>query len=356
MLARPALVTTPCFAFDAAMMGTGKILVAQATHAIATGRHMPVTVYPADEKTGDDEIRKILTSALQRTCGFICWDNVREGRAFGGDTIAACLTSGSFMGRILGRSDGDATPEVEWRGVMFVTGNNIMVDSHLMRRTLRSRQISKYEQATDRPDSDFRYPERRGKLTEWIREHRSELVRAALVILRAFVCAGRPRLVRPIDSFDGWTDLIASAIAWCGDVDVTRCLAVGDEENVPEKDLAYRTILRCWNDAVAGADGATIGSVLGTLYTKDRLDVARQGGTPAPDSFDALRAALEAIGMPRGPGMKPDALTIGRVFRAWRDRPGKVPCAGGSVVMHKLAPAGSTGGSTRWHVVPVAGG
>jgi hypothetical protein len=49
---------------------------------------------------------------------------------------------------------------------------------------------------------------------------RSKLVRACLIILKAYVVAGRPTQdITPMGGFEGWSDLVRSSLVWLGAAD-----------------------------------------------------------------------------------------------------------------------------------------
>src|SRR5262249_31146303 len=93
----------------------------------------------------------------------------------------------------------------------LTTGNNLSIVGDTHRRLSHVRLESKWEHPEER--SGFRYPDLRAAVLE----KRSELLSAALTILRAFVVAGRPDMkLLPWGSFEGWSDLVRSAVVFAG--------------------------------------------------------------------------------------------------------------------------------------------
>jgi putative DNA primase/helicase len=308
LIARPALGCVPIFTFDAASVGTGKTLAAQASFALASGREADTSVYPTERgATNEEEVRKTLDAAARTGDIALFFDNVKAGIPFGTSAIEKAATAGSHKGRILGGTELFTT---QWRTVIIATGNNLSVSPEMPRRTLRARMVSKFEKPSDRPLSDYQHPDRVGRLIEWIASNRPRLVMAALTLLRAFVLAGRPRIAARLPSFDGWSDLIASAIVWAGGPDPTACLVMESEIEQPE-DNALRVILRDLPRLDEQARGITTRSILDRLYPEERM----RGPVP-PDGFEPLREAIEALAPPPRTGGRPDSNALGKAFAA----------------------------------------
>jgi putative DNA primase/helicase len=76
-----------------------------------------------------------------------------------------------------------------------------------------------YECAADDPSARRERPElrqfRRDPVTEVLSE-RGLYVGAALTIVRAYIVAGRPSCAPRMQSFEGWSDTLRSALIWLG--------------------------------------------------------------------------------------------------------------------------------------------
>jgi hypothetical protein len=103
---RPALPTSPAFAFDAPTQGSGKTLLAKSAAMQASGE-IP-KVLPHVERRDDEEMRKRLFSALRGSQRVIFLDNVTG--VFDSPSLAALLTAARFEDRVLGRSETLALP------------------------------------------------------------------------------------------------------------------------------------------------------------------------------------------------------------------------------------------------------
>jgi hypothetical protein len=246
VVGRPAIEgNVPAFGIDAPTRGTGKTLAADAVGMIATGRRLSKITFPASA----EELEKILAGYARRGASLFSWDNVTV--PFGGGPLDKVLTCGDTIDlRILGRSE---VPTFRWRAVQLFTGNGIELCGDTARRVLVCRLESPLEDPENR--ADFKHPD----LLKYIGENRPQLVVSALTMLRAYVVAGRPAVgVRPWGSFEQWSALVASAVAWSGGTDPQGARPADDATAEPEKaDLA--SLLIAWP---ASANGLTAGELL----------------------------------------------------------------------------------------------
>jgi hypothetical protein len=246
VVGRPAIEgNVPAFGIDAPTRGTGKTLAADAVGMIATGRRLSKITFPASA----EELEKILAGYARRGASLFSWDNVTV--PFGGGPLDKVLTCGDTIDlRILGRSE---VPTFRWRAVQLFTGNGIELCGDTARRVLVCRLESPLEDPENR--ADFKHPD----LLRYIGENRPQLVVSALTMLRAYVVAGRPAVgVRPWGSFEQWSALVASAVAWSGGSDPQGARPADDATAEPEKaDLA--SLLIAWP---ASANGLTAGELL----------------------------------------------------------------------------------------------
>ena len=298
LLARPAIRgSVPGFLFDASTRGSGKSLQTDAVSVIATGRTSAKMSWPSLP----EELEKVLGAYALRGANIVNFDNVSSG--FGGAALDRCLTAVDTVElRILGRTE---LPCVPWRGVIMASGNNLAVFGDTTRRVLVCRSESPLENPEER--QDFRHP----NLLPWVLEHRTRLVRAALVILRAYDAASRPHVgVRPWGSFEAWAAMVPGAIMYAGGADVSVCRAEQSSAPDPEK-LALLAVLTHW-----GRLGAcTAKRAISTLYTLERV----RGQYCAPDGYDDLRDAIDGVTNAR-PGTIPSSKSLGKFLASARGR------------------------------------
>jgi hypothetical protein len=109
---------TPMFLYDANTPGSGKSKLNDLVGLILTGRPMPRTAWPDRD---DDEMRKVLTTAVLAGRSALMFDNV-SGRVRSRQ-LEAFITSETWDGRILGQSV--STEDMAVTAVASLTGNNL---------------------------------------------------------------------------------------------------------------------------------------------------------------------------------------------------------------------------------------
>lgn len=201
---RGILPTCPSFGFDAPVQGSGKTLLAQCV-AVLAGDHDPV-VYPHVSGRDDEEVRKRLMSFLRTGAKAMVWDNVLG--TFDSASLAAALTSETFSDRVLGRSEVITVPN---KSLFIFTGNNLTLQGDLVRRILVCR-------IDPRMDQPFKRSFDLDPLVH-LREHRVELIAAALTVLRGYLSSNAARPIGRMASFEAWSDLVRNAVCWiAGDI------------------------------------------------------------------------------------------------------------------------------------------
>lgn len=190
----------PLFVNDASTPGSGKGLLTETVYLIATGQAPHLMDLPLD----GEEQRKTITSALIAGQSLIAWD---ETPVIAGRTLSLILTAEIYSARILGSTKMIA---VENRFTQIAIGNNVDVRGDLRRRVLPCR----LEPDVDHPEhrTDFRHP----NLKQWVKEHRSELLHAALTIWRHWDAVGRPKSTVTIGSFEHWARSVGGALDAAG--------------------------------------------------------------------------------------------------------------------------------------------
>lgn len=216
---------TPLVCISAASPGAGKSLLADVVSRIVTGSGAEVRPYnPKDP----GEWGKRLTSFVKAASPVSVFDNV-EG-PFGDEGLNRLITSDTWSDRILGASEAPPMPNVT---TWFATGNNIEPVRDTVRRVLMVRvQVD-----TERPQERTGF--KRPLLADYAQEYRSELLGAALTILRAYHLAGRPdQKLAPWGSFPVWSALVRGALVWTGlpDPFLTQQRASADM-NEPENEV-----------------------------------------------------------------------------------------------------------------------
>lgn len=194
---------TPLHLLDAPTPGSGKSLLAEVLLSPSHGTNKGIVAAAND----DDEWRKRLSAQFREGRPVVNVDNVR--RPLDSGTLAAALTATTWEDRLLGSTEMIRVPV---RCVWVATGNNVVISTELARRTVRIRLDPKVETPEDR--EGFRHP----RLLEWVAEHRTDLVWAALTLIQAWLVEGKPKLktAAPLGSFEEWSNIIGGILEVAG--------------------------------------------------------------------------------------------------------------------------------------------
>ncbi|NOD37108.1 MULTISPECIES: hypothetical protein [unclassified Ruegeria] len=186
----------PLGLFTAPAAGTGKSLLCLALIAATTGSIPGSMGYPDSE----DEREKRITAAVMEGNAALLLDNLKSGSFIGrGDvTLTKLVTDIEFEGRVLGASKTFRGPA----GIVPVaTGNNIVVDGDMARRTLECRLVAPEDE--NLALRTYRHP----NLLNWTIDNRDRILGAYQTILQAEVKAENP-----IGGFPAWSCKVAHPI------------------------------------------------------------------------------------------------------------------------------------------------
>lgn len=217
-VARPALETSPLFWYSAPKAGTGKSLLADMPALITHGVLPARSVWVGDT----EEMRKNLYSALLIGDRSITFDNVPTGHTVRSSVLCGFLTSEIHRDRKLGESNARGIVN---RAVVTCSGNNATPGGDLARRTV-----------VIVLDANMTSDELRSRtfkvrhLPTYVREHRIELLHAALTILRAAIVHGKIKET-PMPSFERWSDIVREALLFLGLAD-----PLGNQDAETEED------------------------------------------------------------------------------------------------------------------------
>jgi putative DNA primase/helicase len=188
---------TPLYVVESPTPGTGKGLLVDACCLPALGSAVPINAAPESE----DEWRKKITTLLIDSTPVIFFDNL--GGSLSSKTLSAALTSTTWSDRRLGKNENVSVPNLaSW----VVAGNNPGLSKEIQRRGVRIRVDARMEHPEDR--DSFRHDDLRG----WIREHRGDLIWAALTLARAWVAKGQPRCQERMGSFEDWSAVMGGIL------------------------------------------------------------------------------------------------------------------------------------------------
>jgi hypothetical protein len=171
------------------------------------------------------------------------------------------------------------------------SGNNMVMSDDVAMRMLVSRIESQREDPRARPARSFLFPD----LLDAIRKRRAKLVRACLVIVRAYIAARDAGESVPDagtrGSFEAWSRLIPNAILWAGGPNMLRAFPEagrgGDEESE-----AHVTLMRHWRKDWNGQRASVIHAALfdGEEASRKRASEGEPG-----DGLDEARAAVRLL-------------------------------------------------------------
>lgn len=230
---RPTLAHAPMFHVRAHMVGSGKSYLCEVITAFARPQRGTPTSFPAD----DEECRKLLLAELLRAPAVIEFDNLTTDLV-AHKSLCTALTSEFLSGRILGVSK---TATVNTRTLFLSSGNNVGPVQDMTRRCI-----------TINLDPGMEIPAQRSfKRPDLVRDlllERGRYVSAALTIVRAWICAGKPKaLCKPLASYGEWSDLCRQPLLWLGCADpinsIFEAIAEDPDREVLEQLLTvWRTI------------------------------------------------------------------------------------------------------------------
>jgi hypothetical protein len=203
---RASVSKVPMLLFDGLHRGVGKGGCLDVIHRIAFGAPAPIQTTPKS----DEEMDKRITAKLRASADTVCLDEVQDddGSRLVSNSLGAALTSEIYEGRKLGSSEMLSLPQkASWYGL----GNNIEIPGDMVRRVYTCRM------ASDRNDLETR-DNFRHDLDAWVPEHRAELLRAVLVLVRAWYARGRPPAPRAFGfkSFTEWQHVVGGILHLAG--------------------------------------------------------------------------------------------------------------------------------------------
>jgi hypothetical protein len=183
---------TPLILITKPSAGTGAGLLTDAICTPAVGFPIPRISALSD----DAEWNRTLTAELRDTPSLVVLDNVRELKS---PQLAKAITDGIWQGRIMGSSDLASIPV---RCTWLATGNNVVLHLEIERRVVYCR----IDAGCERPEEgrSFKIP----NLTRWLTDHRADMVRAILTIIRAWFAEGQPRSKKTMGSFEDWAAVV----------------------------------------------------------------------------------------------------------------------------------------------------
>ena len=224
---RPTLVHAPMFHVRAHMVGSGKSYLCELITAFATSQRGTPTTFPSD----DEECRKLLLAVLLRAPAVIEFDNLTSD-LLAHKSLCTVLTSEFMSGRILGVSK---TATISTRALFLSSGNNVGPVKDMTRRCITIHLDPGCEMPAAR---SFERPD----LVRDVLRSRGRYVSAALIIVRAWILAGRPQTkCKSMAGYGDWSDLCRQPLLWLGLADPTESVFEAMAED-PDRETLDRLL------------------------------------------------------------------------------------------------------------------
>ena len=258
-IVRGAMTVAPLHAINAHAPGSGKSYLIDVVSMISTGRPCPVITAAPDETETEKRIAGLLLAGYP----VVSIDNCNG--ELGGDLLCQAIERPIVRIRRLGASD---IVEIDSCVTMFATGNNLRVRGDMVRRSL----IAELDAQVERPE----LRQFAADPVATVQADRAWYVSACLIIARAYIEAGRPGKLPPIASFEGWSDLVRSALVWLGCADPALSMECARDDDPELGDL--REMIDAWHVAF-GTDATTC---------RAAIDVAMQRFAPTDGDGDPV--------------------------------------------------------------------
>ena len=281
----PGLV--PIFAVTANSPGTGKGLLIEACHHLVHGGPVETT---SAVKT-DDETAKTLLSYVRNGTAVLHLDNQKRGVPFGGPAVDSYATAAKAGGRVLMTLDVSSALN---RMIVTITGNALRFDGDTRRRVCLINLLTTQHRPHD--GRMFRHE----SLLTYIKRNRKPHYKDLLVIVKAWIDAGKPQGQWKLGSFERWSMMIGGLLEFCGIRGSLRAAFQDREGQDEEKDAANAV-------GYAIADAGHRSEATGITAT-GIIDLARNN--------ERLEEALIALGV-----RHMDPQDLGKKLSSYKDHP-----------------------------------
>jgi hypothetical protein len=286
---RPAYPTAPAGLITAPAAAHGKTLLAMALARLSAGEDATIAP-PVIGNNSEEEIRKRLFAMSRAGKAAVVYDNLEPG-ALISPGLCAYLTSGTIEDRVLGASKTETVP---FRSFFLITGNNVIPEGDLPRRTLLCRIDAGVENAFQGRTFNLN-PD------EHCLENRQRMARAALTVLQAYRRSNKPTFGTPFGSFESWDKMVRQPVLWVGQQgyfphplgdSIAASLAAATKGNVEE---VLNVFLRWW-EAYTGIEYQTSRGIAQALeITSENPEELSDPQSPASIRETLREEALEGL-------------------------------------------------------------
>lgn len=241
---RGACTAVPLHAFNAPAAGTGKSHLTDTVSAIAIGSKC--AVISMGSKT--EEFEKRLGAVMMAAQALVSIDNLNG--ALGGDTICQMVERPMVDVRVLGKSE---LVRVENRATVFANGNNLTLTGDIVRRAITCNLDARVEAPELRSFKFDPFDE--------VMKDRGLYIAAILTIVRAYLAAGKPGVLRRLGSFGEWSDLVRSPLVWLGRAD--PCDTMEEARRSDPERLNIATVINALRDVIGEDKPTPVGEIVG---------------------------------------------------------------------------------------------
>jgi hypothetical protein len=148
--------------------------------------------------TGEAEVQRRITAALMSSPAAIVFDNLATKDILDSGQLSLAITSTGWSDRQMRTSKLLTLPvKCAW----VATGNHVKVSDEIARRSV----VIRLDPGCDNPSerTGFRHP----NLLRWVKQHRPELIWAALTLVQAWVTEGMPAGGLTMGKFESWAEV-----------------------------------------------------------------------------------------------------------------------------------------------------
>ncbi|MBN9454003.1 MAG: hypothetical protein J0I42_18860 [Bosea sp.] len=251
---RGALGHIPLTVIQAPEKGSGKSFLVDIANVIATGQRCSVVAARSEVEKWERQIALSVASGDP----IVSLDNFNG--ELKSDLLAQLVTQTKVKALL---PYGRDMVELECRSVLTVNGNGVRVADDLGRRVVLCRLDAGMERPWERAFE--------GRPLDEIGRNRGRYIAAALTIVRAYLAAGEPVDLEPLNGFEDWGRFVRGPLVWLGQVDpaATQANAMRDDTGLQSLGVVFaamaeacgvgednaRTLNEMLGDAPAGRDG-----------------------------------------------------------------------------------------------------
>lgn len=280
---RSSLIDGPapayCFEAPTGGEGSGKTIYANVIALLADGSTTAATVWTNNE----EELAKQLLPLIESQRSVIMFDNV-DGFVISA-TLDSAITSRVYETRRLGRNSVRDMVRVPFRASVLFTSNGATFQNSLARRMIMIQLDPKKRETSEnaRGKRAYAIP----NIIQHVRDprNRARYVRAALVIAKAWIQAGRPEdpECSTLHSFETWSDTVPAIVKYAGWPSMKRAVEAASTESNADRKEAEQFVNAWWN--LYGSEPIRAGQ-LGELaidggFYVPRMKVSSKGANPA---------------------------------------------------------------------------